>query len=302
MERDYKTGTKALAAAGLILVTIIWGGSFVVMKSSVDKVPPGYLLAIRFTAAAVAMMAAFPKSLRRLNKESLHNGILVGIILELSYLFQTYGIKYTTASKNAFITALYVILVPFLSWTVNGKKPGINNLLAAVLAIAGLGLLTLRGVTAVNFGDFLTFLCSISFTVHLVLAERYTKNQDPILLATLQVAVVAALNWILAPFLDGFQAFSFEMLRDKALVLGILYLAIFCTMAAYAIQMAGQKILSANASSLLLSLEAVFGTIFSVIFLKEVLTGKMIVGCVLMFFALVISGIRFETHGKEVHG
>ena len=83
---------------------------------------------------------------------------------------------------------------------------------------------------------------------------------------------------------------------------GILYLAIFCTMAAYAIQMAGQKILSANASSLLLSLEAVFGTIFSVIFLKEVLTGKMIVGCVLMFFALMISGIRFETHGKDVHG
>lgn len=302
MEREYKTGTKVLAATGLIMVTIIWGGSFVVMKSSVDKVPPGYLLALRFTAAAAAMMAAFPKSLRRLNRESLRNGLLVGIVLELSYLLQTYGIKYTTASKNAFITALYVILVPFLSWAVNRKKPGINNLLAAVLAVAGLGLLTLRGVTAVNFGDFLTFLCSLSFTVHLVLAERFTKNQDPILLAIIQVAVVGVLNWILAPFLDGFQAFSFEILRDRTLVAGILYLSIFCTMAAYAIQMVGQKILTASASSLLLSLEAVFGTIFSVIFLKEVLTGKMIVGCVLMFFALVISGIHFETKGKEVHG
>lgn len=302
MEREYKTGTKVLAATGLIMVTIIWGGSFVVMKSSVDKVPPGYLLALRFTAAAAAMMAAFPKSLRRLNRESLRNGLLVGIVLELSYLLQTYGIKYTTASKNAFITALYVILVPFLSWAVNRKKPGINNLLAAVLAVAGLGLLTLRGVTAVNFGDFLTFLCSLSFTVHLVLAERFTKNQDPILLAIIQVAVVGVLNWILAPFLDGFQAFSFEILRDRTLVAGILYLSIFCTMAAYAIQMVGQKILTASASSLLLSLEAVFGTIFSVIFLKEVLTGKMIVGCVLMFFALVISGIHFETNGKEVHG
>lgn len=302
MEREYKTGTKVLAAAGLIMVTIIWGGSFVVMKSSVDKVPPGYLLALRFTAAAAAMMAAFPKSLRRLNRESLRNGLLVGIVLELSYLLQTYGIKYTTASKNAFITALYVILVPFLSWAVNRKKPGLNNLLAAVLAVAGLGLLTLRGVTAVNFGDFLTFLCSLSFTVHLVLAERFTKNQDPILLAIIQVAVVGVFNWILAPFLDGFQAFSFEILRDRTLVAGILYLSIFCTMAAYAIQMVGQKILTASASSLLLSLEAVFGTIFSVIFLKEVLTEKMIVGCVLMFFALVISGIHFETNGKEVHG
>lgn len=302
MEREYKTGTKVLAATGLIMVTIIWGGSFVVMKSSVDKVPPGYLLALRFTAAAAAMMAAFPKSLRRLNRESLRNGLLVGIVLELSYLLQTYGIKYTTASKNAFITALYVILVPFLSWAVNRKKPGINNLLAAVLAVAGLGLLTLRGVTAVNFGDFLTFLCSLSFTVHLVLAERFTKNQDPILLAIIQVAVVGVFNWILAPFLDGFQAFSFEILRDRTLVAGILYLSIFCTMAAYAIQMVGQKILTASASSLLLSLEAVFGTIFSVIFFKEVLTGKMIVGCVLMFFALVISGIHFETNGREVHG
>lgn len=302
MERQYKTGTKALAAAGMLMITIIWGSSFVVMKSSVDKVTPGYLLALRFTAAAIAMMAAFPKSLRHLSKESLRNGILVGIVLELSYLLQTYGIQYTTASKSAFITALYVILVPFLSWAVNGKKPGINNLLAAVLAVIGLGLLTLHGVTAVNFGDFLTFLCSVSFTVHLVLVERFTKRQDPLLLAIMQVAVVAVLNWILAPFLDGFHAFSFGILKDRALVSGILYLAIFCTMVGYAVQMVGQKILSANTSSLLLSLEAVFGTIFSVIFLKEVLTGKMIGGCVLMFFALVISELHFETHGKEIHG
>ena len=98
MERDYKTGVKAWAAAGLILVTIIWGGSFVVMKSSVDKVPPGYLLALRFTAAAAAMMAAFPKNLRRLKKESLQNGILVGIVLELSYLLQTYLCDFSALS------------------------------------------------------------------------------------------------------------------------------------------------------------------------------------------------------------
>ena len=281
---------------------MIWGGSFVVMKNSVDLVPPSYLLALRFTLAAAFMALAFPGRMKKLDRESLTCGLIMGIFLTLAYLFQTYGIKYTTASKNAFITALYVVLVPFLYWKISKKRPGLNQIAAGLVAVIGLALLTLKHESGINLGDALTFLCGVCFAVHMICTEEYTKRCDPILLATVQVAAVGVFNWLLAPFLDGPGAFDPSMLLHKSLILGLLYLSLICTTVGFLIQTVGQKYLSANTVSLLLSLEAVFGTLFSVIFLGEVLTGRMILGCVLMFSALLLSELRFTVPGKEVHG
>lgn len=302
METQYKTGAKLLAAAGFLLITTIWGGSFVVTKNSVDRLPPSYLLASRFTLAALLMALVFFKHIRRINRESLRCGVIMGTFLTFAYAFQTYGIQYTTASKNAFITALYVILVPFFNWGISGERPGVNNIAAAVIAVIGLGLLTLHGESGINLGDVLTFLCGICFAIHLICTDRYTKDQDPVLLTVIQVAVVGILNWILAPILDGTESFGFGLFADRSLLLGLLYLAVFCTIVGFLVQTAGQKYLSANTSSLLLSLEAVFGTLFSVIFLNDVLTGKMIAGCVLMFSSLLLSELHFDKKGKEMHG
>lgn len=303
METTYKKSTKFLAAAGFLFITMIWGGSFVVMKNSVDLVPPSYLLAMRFSLGAAAMALAFPGNLKNINMESLRCGLIMGIFLTLAYLLQTYGIKYTTASKNAFITALYVILVPFIHWGISGKRPGVNSIFAAVIAVVGLALLTLHGESGINLGDILTFGCGVCFAVHMVCTDMFTERHDPVLLAVIQVAVVGVSNWFLAPFLDGSDSFSFGILADKSIVLGLLYLAIFCTMIGFLIQTIGQKYLSANTSALLLSLEAVFGTIFSVIFLGDILTGKMILGCVLMFSSILISELHFDKKNrKEIHG
>lgn len=279
--------TKILAALGLILTTMIWGSSFVVMKNSVSTLPPTYLLALRFSSAAVVLGIVFHRRLKNLCRRSLYCGIILGVFLELSYLFQTYGLKYTTASKNAFITTLYVIIVPFLHWMLNKKKPGRNNMAAASLAVVGLALLSLQGDLTINFGDFLTLLCGISFGIHMVLIDRYTKDNDPVILTMIQVAVVGILNWCLAPMFD--RGFDFSCLSDAALIGSIVYLAIPCTVLGFLLQNVGQKYLSANTSSILLSMESVFGAVFSVIFLKEVLTGRMLIGCVFMFLAVILS-------------
>lgn len=302
METQYKTSTKLLAAAGFFFITMIWGGSFVIIKNSVDRISPAYLLALRFTLAAFLMGLVFFNHIKKINKESLRCGIIMGTFLTLAYAFQTYGIKYTTASKNAFITALYVILVPFFNWGINGKRPGRNQIAAAFIAVAGLGLLTLHGESGLNLGDVLTFFCGICFAIHLIFTDRYTETHDPILLSAVQIAVVGAFHWILAPILDGADSFPRGLLMDKSLVFGLLYLAVFCTMVGFLVQTVGQKYLSANTSSLLLSLEAVFGTVFSVIFLNEALTGKMILGCILMFLSILLSEMHFGKKGKEVHG
>ena len=129
MEGTTSKNAKLLATAGFLFITMIWGGSFVVMKNSVDLVPPSYLLALRFTLAAASWPWRFPGRMKKLDRGSLTCGLIMGILgLTLAYLFQTYGIKYTTASKNAFITALYVVLVPFLYWKMSKKRPGLNNL------------------------------------------------------------------------------------------------------------------------------------------------------------------------------
>ena len=154
MSETNNKGVKVLASASLLFVTIIWGSAFVVMKNSMDAITPTYLLAYRFTIAALGMAALFWKQIRGMSMQEFKCGALAGLFLFISYYFQTYGLKYTTASKNAFITTLYVVIVPFLAWAVNHVRPKANNLIAAGFAVVGLALLSLKGDLSVNFGDF----------------------------------------------------------------------------------------------------------------------------------------------------
>lgn len=280
-------GTKALAVLGLLLTTVIWGSTFVVMKNTVDLVPPAWLLAFRFTAATIAMAFVFRNAIGRTDKRTVGRGAILGVFLAGAYLLQTYGLKYTTASKNAFITTLYIVLVPFLQWAVYKKRPGCNVMAAAFLATVGLALLSLRGDLTVELGDMLTFLCGICFALHILCVDRFTERFDPVVLTVVQIGTAALICWVLAPFLDG--RFDVSVLANAGLLGGLIYLSLFATMGGFLLQNVGQKYLSATTTSLLLSLESVFGAVFSVVFLKEVMTGRMIAGCGLLFLAVILS-------------
>lgn len=287
-------GIKALSVLGLIVTTIIWGSAFVVMKNSVDVISPTYLLALRFTIASIALVAVFWKRVRSVKKTDLLCGGLLGVFLFVSYLLQTYGLKYTTASKNAFITTLYVILVPFLHWFFNRKKPSGNNMAAAVIAVLGLALISLEGDLSVNIGDMMTLLCGLFFAFHIVFIDRYTNDHDPVILTVIQMVVASALSWVLAPLLEATQDFS---VIDGPMLTGLLYLGIFSTMICFLLQNVGQKHLSPNTSSIILSFEAVFGLVFSVLFLGEMVTARLMAGCVLMFASIILSEYRKKSTG-----
>lgn len=279
-------GIKLLAAIGLIVTTIIWGSAFVVMKNSVDIISPTYLLALRFTIAAIALILVFWRQVMKITKSDLICGGLLGVFLFVSYFFQTYGLKFTTASKNAFITTLYVILVPFLHWFFNRKRPTRKNIAAAVIAVIGLALLSLEGDLSVNPGDLLTFICGIFFAVHIVFIDRFTTDHSPVTMTVIQMAVAAILSWLIAPVLEG--GLDVRVI-DRSMMVSLLYLGIFSTMIGFLLQNVGQKYLTPNTSSILLSFESVFGLIFSVIFLGDPLTVRLIAGCVLMFAAVILS-------------
>lgn len=279
-------GIKALSALGLIVTTIIWGSAFVVMKNSVDIISPTYLLALRFTIASMALVAVFFKRLKLVNKTEILCGSLLGMFLFVSYLLQTYGVKYTTASKNAFITTLYVIIVPFLHWFFNKKRPSVNNIGAAVIAVFGLALISLEGDLSINIGDLLTLFCGLFFAFHIVFVDRYTNHHDPVRLTVIQMVAAAILSWVLAPIMEGTQDFT---VINGSMLIGLLYLGIFSTMICFLLQNVGQKHLSPNTTSIILSFEAVFGLVFSVIFLGEEVTPKLMAGCILLFASVILS-------------
>ena len=281
-----------VCAFGLIFVTIIWGFAFVVVKNSLDYVPPLYMMAFRFTIASVVLALLFLPKFKHLDKSTFFHGMILGIFLFAAYAFQTVGLQFTTAGKNAFLTTTYVMMVPFLNWFFHKSKPSWNCVLAAIIALAGIGLLSLQGDFSMNRGDVLTIICGFFFAVHIIFISRYTQTQDPVLLTILQLAFSALFSWIFAPFTDG--CFPLQETFRADVIVSMLYLGLFSTLLCFLLQNVCQKYLRASTTSLLLSFESVFGVIFSIIFLKEILTAKMIVGCVLIFFALVLSEIDWK--------
>lgn len=198
------SSTKATLWPQLLIVcaTIIWGSSFLIMKQTVDGIPVFTLLAIRFTVAGVLLSLVFWKKWRLLNKETLLGGGLLGTLMFLGYVFQTYGLsgigswEGTTPGKNAFLTTTYCVLVPFLNWLLTRKRPDRYNIAAAVLCLLGIGLVSLTEDFTVVGGDVITLVCGVAFSLHILAVDRYAKTCDILLLTVLQFLFMALWSWI----------------------------------------------------------------------------------------------------------
>lgn len=287
------------ASLGLIFTTMIWGFAFVVVKNSLEVLPPIYMIAFRFTISVPLLCIIFWRKLSRISKKSLIHGGILGIFLFLAYAFQTIGCEYTTAGKNAFLTTTYVMIVPFLTWIFSKIKPAKVSVAAAVIALVGIGFLSLESDTqfSVNIGDFLTLICGLFYALHMVFISKYTAKEDPILLTIIQLSITAILGWIAAPIYD--ETFDFKIVSQWNILNSILYLGLFSTMLGFLLQNVCQKIVRPSTTSLILSFEAVFGVLSSVIFLHEKITLRMFIGCILIFTALLISETNFFKAKKK---
>lgn len=286
-----KNKRSVAAGVGLLVTAFIWGFAFVVVKSVLDVIPPLYIMALRFTIASAALFIIVFKRLKNITKDIIISGIVLGILLYISYMLQTIGLQYTTAGKNAFLTTIYVVLVPFIYLMMYKTKPDMYSMAAAFLALFGIGLLSLDGNLHMNIGDLLTLICGIFYALHLIFTDKYTKRYDPILLTLLQLTVVAIISWISAFIVEG--SFSFSVLQAD-MISGILYLGLLSTMVCFLLQNVCQKYTQASTSALLLSLESVFGVLSGVVFLGERMNVKMIIGCILIFVAVIMSETKFE--------
>lgn len=285
-----KIKNKSLAAElGLLFVTIIWGSAFVVVKNTTSLVPTNYIIAIRFGIASLLMLVFFFPHIKKMNFQSVKAGIILAVLLYVSYYLQTIGVKYTTAGNNAFLTAVYVVVVPFLYWIIKNKKPDVYNVLSALICIIGIGLLSLHSGFSMNIGDTLSLLCGITFAAQIVGISILTEKNDPILLSFTQFVFTAIISFAVA-----FRTESFPTQLASNTVWSLLYIGVFSTMVALVMQNVCQKYVPPAKASLIMSLESLFGSLFGILFLNETLTLKTFGGCLLIFAAILLSETKLS--------
>lgn len=290
---------RRLAKPMLLAAPIIWGSSFVVMKHSLDSFTPMYLLAFRFTAATLVLAVVFWKMWKQMSKDYLLAGLVTGTCLFLAYAFQTYGLDGTTPGKNAFLTAVYCVIVPFLNWLILRQKPDKFNVLAALICIAGIGMVSLSGGGGgggLGAGDLLTLVGGFFFAAHIVAVNHFAEGRDIFLVTTLQFGFFALWSWIGAlmfgePLPTGLT---------PGVIGGLAYLVIFCSCAALLFQNIGQKYTAPATAAVLLSLEAPFGVLVSILVGEEQLNPVMMAGFVLIFAAVICSETKFAFLRKKL--
>lgn len=290
--------TDTLARLALLLATIIWGSSFIIMKDALDNIGTFFLLAVRFTGACILLAIVFFKKLKKMNKEVVKSGFVMGTALITAYILQTFGLAETTPGKNAFLTAGYCILVPFLFWAVAGTRPDRYNIIAAVLCIAGIGLVALDDNLTMGRGDVLTLMCCAFYALHIIVSARYTQTYDVMLLTLLQFFFAALWSSLLCILFEPLPAVA-EI--PPYTWFSLAYLCVFATAGALLMQTYGLKYTSPSAGALILSLESVFGVIFSIMVGAEAVTPRLLIGFAVIFIAIVISETKLEFLFKKKH-
>ncbi|MDO4816716.1 MAG: DMT family transporter [Bacillota bacterium] len=281
-----------LGRLALVTTTLIWGTSFVILKNTLDSITPAWVMAYRFMGAAVVLLLAAIPRLKMLDKSYLKGGFLMGLCLAAGYLVQTYGLDNTTPGKNAFLTATYCILVPFLNWILMKRKPDGFNIFAACLCMVGVGFVCLSGTTGltdINIGDILTLCCGLFYGLHIIATDKFVDGRDAILLSFVQFAVAAAICLALAVIFEPMP----QHMPAEAWY-SIAYLSLMCTGACFLLQTWGQKYTPPSTAAIILMLESVFGAIISVIAGQEILTVGIVLGFMLIFIAILISETKLE--------
>ncbi len=297
---------KSLYKLILFISAVVWGSTFLIMKETVKDVPLYYTLGIRFLPAGLIIMLIFIKRFNKnFNKRVLLHGIIVGLILAMGYALQSTGLTFSTPARNSFLNASYCVLTPFIAFFINKKQLKSHNVVSAILCITGVAFVAFSSsdtTIASNalLGDSLTLISAIFFALQLIYLKKYQKSDenengdDGIVLLVVELITVGIFMLILSLSVElpsrGIQAYALNL--EQILKIG--YLMVACTLGTQLAIIVSLDKISENQTSLILSLEAVFGTLISVIFGNEKLTLLIIMGFVIIFIAELIAELKID--------
>ena len=275
----------------LMLTAIVWGSGFVAQSAGMELIEPNTFNGLRMLIGSVVLLPLAlraektdPKTKTKGAKKTLLiSAFLCGCVLCAASTVQTWGLKYTTAGNSGFITAMYMIFVPIISIFI-GKRISLKTFVCAIIALCGMYLLCLYGSEIkINFGDALTLICAVLFSVHILLIDKFIPEINAVQFSSLQFFFCGLINIIIMFIAENP---SFEVIKSCAVP--ILYSGLFACGIGYTLQPIGQKYAEPTAASIIMSLESVFALIFGIIILHESIAFHELLGCIIMFAAIIL--------------
>ncbi|MBU1099781.1 MAG: DMT family transporter [Bacteroidetes bacterium] len=299
---------KYFAESALLVVTILWGATFVIIKSALDDTSAMMFIAIRFGIAGLLLAPVFFLKYKLFTKDSVKAGLFLGMILFISFAAQTTGLKFTSATKSGFITGSVVVMIPFLQYFIKKKKPTKGAILGAGLVFIGIMFLASGGSSITNFisdltenfgvGEILTLICALFFALYVVYLDILSSKFEFWVLLSLQIVTTSALGFLAAYFFTIGGIEKVYMHFTPNLIGALIYTSVFATIITTAIQTKMQKEVTPTKAGIIYSFEPIFAALFAFFLISEKISNFGYVGCVLIFAGLIFSEV-YESLKKE---
>lgn len=275
---------ETLGTYGLIIVALFWGLGFPALKVVSESIPTFYLIGLRFLIAFILLSMIFFRRLKKINKALVRSAFILSIFLYLCYICATVGIKYTTSAKASFFSCLGLLVIPVILRLFYKEK--INNRVAISIAVCTLGLFMISYAKGMGFrlslGDIICLGCSVTGASHVVITGRVANDQDPALLATLQLFFIAIWSFGTALFLEDYPD-SISFIHWSVMI----FLAVFCTAIAFVLQCVCQRYINPARAGVILAIEPVSGALFSALLLGDHLGINGIIGGAMIFASMI---------------
>lgn len=271
----------------MVIATIFFGMTYVLTKICLNYSTELHIISFRFLIAFVVSLIFLQRKIFPIKIREILYSLILSVLLFLVFITMTIGVKYTTATNASFLISLSVIFIPSFSWIFNKEKPKKNIFVVLIIALMGIMLLTLNKNLELYIGDILCLICSLFFSFHVLITERFVKNNNPITLGVLQFGGVAILS-----FLVQYPIEKFTLPKDEKFWISLLILSVFCTAFAYIIQTVSQKKLSSTLIGFILSLEPIFSGIFGYFILNEYLTFQQYIGAFLLLISVIYVSVK----------
>ena len=288
-----------------MLNTIIWGATFVIIKSALTDISPLLFISVRFLFATIILLPFAFRIFRSINKATFLGGLLLGFLYFIGFGTQTVGLNYTTATKSAFITGTFIIFTPLFQTLIEKKPPSRGVTTGIFLALIGLIFLTSKGDSLLsvfseinqnfNIGDFFTLICAIVFSLYLVYLDIISKKSDYKPLVFLQISVTGVCGILFSFLFTIWEVEKIYFNLSYNLLFAILYTSVLATVLTTTLQTKYQKFVTPSVAGIILSFEPIFAALFAFFMLNEKISNFGLIGCVLIFCGLLIS----ETYKKK---
>jgi drug/metabolite transporter (DMT)-like permease len=278
----------------LVVCSLLWGATFVVVQRALADCSVFVFLAARFSLAALLMAAIFRADLRKLSSDQLWPGVAIGMFMFSGYAFQTAGLLYTTPSKAAFVTGFSIVLVPVLTTFLWRSRTTAWVWAGALVSVVGLYYLSVpeAGFAEVGSGDLLVLICALMFAFHIILIERYSPRFSVGALSFLQVATTAVLSLAALPLLAVTRRDSLRFRFTPGLAVAIAATAVLATVVSFSLQVWAQRHTSAAHTALILALEPLFAAVTSFLVVGERLGPRALAGAAVIFGGIVVVELK----------